>query len=159
MQPIVVRISRWRYLIPLVGSLAIVAVSMGALRFRPSWTAWILFVAFLTSVSLFAQLMLQSRVRLIVDIVGIFDPTWEIGTVRWAEVEKVFVRDDGGREIVCVLLTDSARRYSQQGPVAKKLSGAMLMAGYGDFSFNATRLGIRADDILEFAERGFAASR
>src|SRR6266511_1373728 len=100
MKPIVVRVSRWRYATPLLGSLAIVAVSMLALRFRPSWTAWILFVAFLWCVSLFAQLLLQSHVRLIVDTDGICDPTWQIGTVRWVDVEKVFVRYDSGEEVV-----------------------------------------------------------
>lgn len=159
MKPIVVRVSRWRYATPLLGSLAIVALSMWAQRYRPSSTAWILFVAFLICVSLFAQLLLQSRLRLIVDALGIFDPRWEIGTVRWADVEKVFVQQDTGEEVVCVLLSTTGRRYYESGVLARKLSEATRLAGYGDFSVNATRLGIRADDIVELAQRGISAAR
>ncbi len=139
--------------------MAIIGLSLWAMRYRPTWVAWILYFAFLMCASLFAQLLLQSPVRLIVDTDGILDTGWEIGTVRWVDVDKVFVRDDAGTEVVCILLLDSARLNYRQGTVARKLSEAMRVAGYGDFSVNATRLGIRADDILKLAERGMSAAR
>lgn len=136
----------------------IIGLSLWALRDRPSWVAWILYFAFLMCASLFAQLILQSSVRLIVDTDGILDTGWEIGTVRWADVDKVFVRDDAGAEVVCILLLDSARPNYRMGKIDRKLSEAMRLAGYGDFTVNTTRLGIRADDVLKLAGRGMSAT-
>ncbi len=132
---------------------------MYALRDRPSWIAWAVFGIFLLGVLAAFQLLLQSPVRLLVDQDGIYDSSWEIGTLRWAEVDRIFIRDSSGEELVCLVATDQSALHSRMHPVTRKCSAVLRTAGFGDLFVNATRLGIRADDILALAPSRAATSR
>ena len=90
---------------------------------------------------------------------GICDPLWKIGMLKWSDVKEVFAKSDRRRDFVCIVVRDRIALGSRLGFLRRIFNAATRATGYGDLTIDATRAGIRAEDVVEFASVRITASR
>ena len=96
--------------------------------------------------------------RFHIDADGICEPVWRIGKLEWKDIREVFLKQEGVREYVCVVVRDRSALQSRLGFIGRFFSSATRAAGCGDLSINAAQRGIRAGDVVEFASQMITAS-
>ena len=100
-----------------------------------------------------------ARPRFQLDEEGISDPLWAIGTLEWKEVREVFIKCDGDREFVCVVVRDRKALNSRLGFLRRIFNSATQATGFGDLTIDVARAGVRAEDIIGFAATRIAAQK
>lgn len=160
MAPLIIRVSRWRYLVPLLGCGVIIAGSIYASGARGhSWFTTALMVVFgLVGLGSLAMCM-ESGTRLIVDHTGVWYFPWGTGTLRWTDIREVFVHRLGGEEFICFKVFDREGIDARHNAVERRLNDAARSLGGGDLMVSATKHGIDSSAVVEFARKMMAKAR
>jgi hypothetical protein len=101
----------------------------------------------------------SDRSRFQLDEDGISNPLWAIGTLQWKEVREVFIKRDGGREFVCIVVRDRQALNSRLGFLRRIFNSATQATGFGDLTIDVARAGVRAEDIIGFSATRIAAQK
>jgi len=93
--------------------------------------------------------LIDSRPRLIIDEVGIFDRTLGVGVIPWAEIQGAYLRSVSGNDFICLHLRDSDRYLQRTNAVKRALAGANAALGFTPISLNLSGVAADSNDILE----------
>lgn len=151
MNPIVIRVSRWRYVLPLIGCAITVAVSIFMLTTRGSQGAvWAVGVIALFVGGELLRRLLDCPTRLIIDRSGIWYFDWQIDVVRWDELQCAFVRSEHDADFLCFVVRETFRQ--RISPMRAATMGFAHATSFGDLHLNTTSLGISSEEVLAFAQ-------
>lgn len=150
MSPLIVRKSRWRNAIPLVGSWTVLGISVYYLsNHEPTWLSQIS-ALFFGSMALACTIqILESKPCLVISDEGICVAYLNIGTISWNDLSGAFIRNDGGVDQICFTLRDAEEFRVRVGRLGRVFNSATRQAGYGDFTLNPSGMGLDARVVFE----------
>ena len=151
--PLYIRKSRWRFVLPLIGSLVILGISIYILADRePSGLVWVMIVFFGVSALVYFFRMIDAQPGIIISEVGVCDTNWSIGTIPWKELHGAFIKSAGGVDYICLTLRHPERYRREMGKVGRVISSATRQTGFGDFTLNPAVMGLDTCRVFEIVK-------
>ncbi len=150
MSPLIVRKSRWRNVVPLVGSWTVLGISLYYISNHEQ--TWLPFVVamFFGSLALACSIqMLESKPCLIISIKGINIEYLRIGALSWNDLSGAFIMRDGRVDRICFTLRNPEEFRVRIGRLRRLFNSANQQPGYGDFTLNASEMRLDAKVVLE----------
>ena len=158
MDPIIIKDSSWNQLIPFLGCLAVIAACFQSIPKIENVPLLIEITILLFGgiAAHFLMKLVSKKSLLEIDEFGIWFSDWRIEIVRWKDIESAFIKSEGGKDYVCFTVCDRSELRRRFGAVDLSLYDATRLPGYGDLYLNATRLGVLAHDVVNYAQRQIA---
>lgn len=150
MSPLIVRKSRWRNVVPLVGSWTVFGISVYYIsNHEQTWLPFVVAVFFGSIASAYSIQTLESKPCLIISVKGISIEHLKIGTIFWNDLSGAFIVSIGGVDQICFTLRNAEEFRVRIGRLGRVLNSATRQAGYGDFTLNTSDMGLDAKIVLE----------
>lgn len=156
------RNSRVRFVKLLIGSLSFVIIGVllvfldsSGRQHSPGDAAagWASIIFFGSCAVVFLKHLLDSRPRIIIDDLGIFDRTLGIGVISWTDIQGAYLRSICGNEFICLDLRNAENYLSQSSPVKRALAGTNRVWGFTSISLNLCGVAAESNDVLELIRR------
>ena len=158
--PLNIRKSRWRFALPLVGSLMVLGICLYFLADRePSGLIWTLIVIFgVSSLACFFRMM-DAQPGLVISEIGVCDTNWSVGTIPWKELHGAFIKSDGGVDYICLTLRHPEQYRREMGKVGRVISSATRQTGFGDFTMRPSAMGLDTSGVFEIVKEQLRLSK
>jgi hypothetical protein len=158
MEPLVIRSSRWRYVLLLLVSAGFVAVGTLLVMRTPNQTVgWANVVFFGVCAATFLWQVVDARPRLVIDERGVFDRTLGVGVIPWSEIEAVDPRAMMGQQFVSLTLRDPSLLTRRLPQWRRTLTRANRAAGFEELNLNLGGLAVGADVVVARLRQGMAS--
>lgn len=159
---LVLRNSRWRYGVFLLGSLVFVAAGVFSVFAEGrvgAWIGWSSILFFGGCSLVFVQQIIDTRTRLELNERGIFDRTLGVGLIPWSDVESAYVLTIHQQSFVCLQLRNEDEWVDRLGATQRRLMGANRALGFQAFNINLSGLGAHPQEVLEIVLKMSALPR
>ena len=157
MEKLVIKNSRWKYVLFLVICIAFVVANAGLLM-EGEWLGWIGLVFFGSGIPLFIWQIMDSRPRLIIDERGVFDRTLGVGCIAWSDVQTAYVKSISGTDFICLELRNAEQYRKKSSAIRRAMTTANRNLGFSDFSLNLSGVNAMTEDVFELVMK-YCASR
>lgn len=148
MEKLVIKNSRWKYVLLLIGSLGFVAAGIWML-IKGEWFGWLAILFFGSGIPIFIWQIADARPRLIIDEQGVLDRTLGVGRIAWSDIEAAYVRSINGNDFICLELKNSEKYGQKLSKVKRAMASANRGLGFTDFNLNLSGVDARTDEIFE----------
>jgi hypothetical protein len=161
-EPIVLRTARQKLLLLLVVSLAFVAVGLWSVRDR-KWMGLAPAIFFGGCALVFIRELLDTRPRIVIDDVGVFDRTLKVGVISWDDILDAEGLSKSGQPFIALRLRNEAKYTDRLSPGYRRLVQLQHAIGFATLNLNLSTLSSNAYVLAEFiskeAERRRAKDR
>jgi len=147
-EKLIIKNSRWKYVLLLLGSIGFVACGIWIV-IDGSWLGWFAIVFFGSGIPLFIWQLADSRPRLIIDDYGVLDRTLGVGRIAWSDIEAAFVRSISGNDFICLELKNPEKYAQKLSKVKQAMTAANRNLGFTDFNLNLSGVDARTDEVFE----------
>jgi len=144
--------SKVKYVILLVVAAGFVVAGMFIiLAGGPAWIGWMnIFLFGCGCIPIFFWQVLDSKPRLVIDDMGVFDRTLGVGKIPWEEITGAYKMTIQGNAFVCLNLPNADRYVSKLNPIKKALLKTDEKLGFTPISLNLSGTNVDADQVVEF---------
>jgi hypothetical protein len=148
MEKLIIKNSRWRYVLLLIASIGFVVAGIWmVMRGKPF--GWAAIVFFGSSLPLFIWQIVDSRPRLVVDEHGVTDRTLGVGRIPWGDIEVAYVRSINGNDFICLELRNREKYWQKLSKVKRAMAAANRGLGFTDFNLNLSGVDVNTDELFE----------
>jgi hypothetical protein len=130
MDRVVLKNSRWQYLLLLLASLGFVAGGVSILAMGKSSLAGWAGIVFFGAWALVFTRLVDARPRLIIS--GILDRTLGVGIIPWSDIEGAYHRSISGNHFICLILRDPETYRQRLSPLRRTVASANRALGFTD---------------------------
>jgi hypothetical protein len=158
----VFRTARRKLLLLLFVSLAFVAVGLWSVRDR-KWMGLAPAIFFEGCALVFIRELLDTRPRIVIDDVGVFDRTLKVGIVSWDDILDAEGFSKGGQPFIALRLRSDPKYTDRLSPAYRRLVQLQHTVGFATLNLNLSTLRSNPYVLAEFisneAERRRAKDR
>src|SRR5690349_10502241 len=148
MERIIIKNSRWKHLLLLIGCLGFVAAGVWmVLNGKPF--GWVSVVFFGTGIPVSIWQIADSRPRLIIDEHGVLDRTLGVGRINWSDIQAAYVRSISGNDFICLELKNPEYYAQKLSQVKRGMAAANRSLGFTDFNINLSGVDANTDEVFE----------
>ena len=148
MEKLIIKNSRWKYVLLLIGSIGFVAAGIWIVVHGGSF-GWVPILFFGSGIPIFIWQIADARPRLIIDEHGVLDRTLGVGHIAWSDIKAAYVRSINGNDFICLELKN-AEKYSQKlSKVKRAMAAANRGLGFTDFNLNLSGVDAKTDEVFE----------
>jgi hypothetical protein len=159
MDRVVLKSSRWHFLLLMLLSLAFVLAGVLMVWRDNLLAGWCAIVFFGACSIVGVWQFIDGRPRLVIDAKGIFDRTLGVGTIAWSDIESAYVMTVAGNDFICLELREPGRFFPRLSAVRQALSSANQALGATDFTLNLTGLQAGTGEVFELIIKRLEISR
>ncbi len=158
MDSITVRESRWNQLVPFLGCLAVIWVSIQNIPNlkNPPLHIEILILVFAGISIRYLRKLFRNSKLLEIDDFGIWFLDWRLKPIRWKDVQGAFIKSVKGKDYACFTVVDQNELRRRFGSTEQAVYDATRIPGFGDLYLNATDMGLMAYDVIDYARMQIA---
>jgi hypothetical protein len=148
MEKLIIKNSRWKYVLMLVASIGFVVAGIWmVIRGKPF--GWVGVVFFGSGIPIFVWQLADSRPRLVVDERGVLDRTLGVGLIVWGDIEAAYVRSINGNDFICLELRNREQYWRKLSKVKRAMAAANRSLGFTDFNLNLSGVDVNTDELFE----------
>lgn len=150
---LVIRASRRKCAFLLLGLLAF--VSLGTFLVVRShggdvWIGWLTIAFFGAGIPAVLRELFDTAPRVVLDDAGVFDRTWGVGVIPWADIETSYVKSVQGNTFVCLVLLNPDAWLAKLSHTQRVLAKGNLATGFQGLNINLVGTNGDADLVQEF---------
>ena len=151
MKHIEIKASRVKYLILLITAAAFTVAGVFIILVDgPAWVGWMSIVFFgCGGIPVFIWQLIDSRPRLVIDDVGLFDRTLGVGKIPWDEITGAYKKTIQGSAFVCLHLLDPERYVGKLSAVKRAMLRTNEKLGFTPISLNLSGTTVDPDQVVE----------
>lgn len=148
MEKLLIKNSRWKYVLLLIGSLGFVASGIWMV-IEGKQFGWFAILFFGSGIPLSIWQIADSRPRLIIDEHGVLDRTLGVGLIPWSDIEAAYVRSISGNDFICLELKNSEKYSQKLSKVKQAMAAANRKLGFTDFNLNLSGVDAKTEEVFE----------
>ena len=148
MEKLVIKNSRWKYVLLLIGSIGFVVGGIWMLM-RGKPFGWAAIVFFGSGIPIFVWQLADSRPRLLIDEQGVLDRTLGVGRIAWSDIRAAYVRSIYGNDFICLELKNPEKYSHKLSKVKRAMAAANRGLGFTDFNLNLSGVDVSTDEVFE----------
>lgn len=152
MEKLIVKNSRWKYALLLLGCIGFVAIGIWMIT-DGKWLGWLVIMFFGSGIPLFIWQLADSRPRMVLDDYGVLDRTLGVGQIAWSDIEAAYVRSISGNDFICLELRNPEKYARKLSKVKKAMTAANRNLGFTDFNLNLSGIDARTDEVFEMVRK------
>lgn len=148
MEKLIIKNSRWKYVLLLIGCIGFVAAGIWMVIDGEPF-GWLGILFFGSGIPLSIWQIADSRPRLVIDERGVTDRTLGIGRIAWSDIEGAYVMSISGNDFICLELKNSEKYWQKLSKVKRAMATANRQLGFTDFNLNLSGVEASTDEIFE----------
>src|SRR5215210_1288333 len=148
MEKLIIKNSRWRYVLLLIGCIGFVAAGIWMV-FAGKPFGWLAILFFGSGIPISIWQLADSRPRLVIDEHGVLDRTLGVGRIAWSDIEAAYVRSISGNDFICLELKNSEQYAQKLSKVKRAMVAANRSLGFTDFNLNLSGVNARTEEVFE----------
>ena len=148
MEKLIIKNSRWKHVLLLIGSVGFVAAGIWMVTQGNSF-GWVAILFFGCGLPIFIWQIVDSRPRLIIYHHGVLDRTMGVGRIAWGDIETAYMRSISGNDFICFELKDPEKYLQKLSKVKRAMAGANRGLGFTDFNLNLVGVDVKTEEVFE----------
>ena len=148
MEKVIIRNSRWKHVLLLIGCIGFVAAGIWMI-IQGKQFGWVALLFFGSGIPISIWQIADSRPRLIIDDSGVLDRTLGVGRIEWTDIQEAYVRSISGNDFICLELKNPEKYSQQLSQVKRAMADANRGLGFTDFNINLSGVAASTDEIFE----------
>ena len=148
MEKLIIKNSRWKHVLLLIGCMGFVATGIWIVVHGKSF-GWVPILFFGSGLVVSIWQIVDSRPRLIIDEYGVLDRTLGVGRIAWGDIEAAYVRSINGNDFICLELKNSEKYAQKLSRVKLAMAAANRGLGFTDFNLNLSGVDASTDEVFE----------
>lgn len=148
MEKLVIKNSRWRYVLLLVGCIGFVAAGIWMVIAGNSF-GWLAILFFGSGIPVSIWQIADTRPRLVIDEHGVLDRTLGVGRIAWSDIEAAYVRSISGNDFICLELKNAEEYARKLSKVKRAMAAANRNLGFTDFNLNLSGVDASTAEVFE----------
>ena len=148
MDKLIIKNSRWKYVLLLIVCIGFVTAGIGMV-INGERFGWLGILFFGSGIPLLIWQIADSRPRLVIDEQGVLDRTLGVGCIAWSDIEEAYVRSISGNDFICLILKNPEKYAQKLSKVKRAMASANRGLGFTDFNLNLSGVDARTDEIFE----------
>jgi hypothetical protein len=148
MEKLIIKNSRWKYVLLLIGCIGFVATGIWIVVNGESF-GWVPILFFGSGIPVAIWQISDSRPRLIIDEHGVLDRTLGVGRIAWSDIEAAYVRSISGNDFICLELKNPEKYWQKLSKVKRAMAAANRGLGFTDFNLNLSGVDASTHEVFE----------
>lgn len=148
MEKLVIKNSRWKHVLLLVGCIGFVATGIFIVAKGDAF-GWVAILFFGSGIPIAVWQIADSRPRLIIDEQGVLDRTLGVGRIAWGDIESAYVRSISGNDFICLELKNPEEYAQKLSKVKRAMAAANRGLGFTDFNLNLSGVDASTAEVFE----------
>jgi hypothetical protein len=148
MEKLVIKNSRWKYVLLFVGCIGFVAAGIWMVITGNSF-GWLAILFFGGGIPICIWQIADTRPRLVIDEHGVLDRTLGVGRIAWSDIETAYVRSISGNDFICLELKNTEEYARKLSKVKRAMVAANRNLGFTNFNLNLSGVDARTAEVFE----------
>ena len=148
MEHLIIKNSRWKYMLLLIGCIGFVAAGIWMVIAGNSF-GWLAILFFGSGIPISIWQIADARPRLVIDEHGVLDRTLGVGRIAWSDIEAAYVRSISGNDFICLELKNAEEYARKLSKVKRAMAKANRSLGFTDFNLNLSGVDARTAEVFE----------
>ncbi len=148
MEKVIIKSSRWLYILLLPGSLGVVAAGVWMIADGEAF-GWVAVAFFGGGALISIWQIFDRRPRLLIDDEGIYDRTLGVGVIPWEEITGAYVRSIQGNDFICLDLRHPEAYLQKLSRVKRAMASANEALGFTPLNINLSGIHGMTEQVFE----------
>ncbi len=158
MEKLIIKNSRRKYVLLLVGCIGFVIVGIAMLAVGEGF-GWASILFFGAGIPIFIWQIIDARPRLVIDEHGVLDRTLGVGRIDWSDIESAYVIKMAGNDFICLELRHPEKYLNRLSKVKRVMTAANRSLGFKEFNLNLSGVAAGTDEVFELVIKFCESSR